>query len=51
MVDGREQSDQTQLLSINYTTFVSEKKPKSSPIKKYLFKNAIDIQDGLLQVL
>ena len=55
MEDGSEQSEQTQLFikvveSINYATFVSEKKPTSSRIQKYLFKKAIDIQDGLLEI-
>ena len=56
MADGSEQSEQTQLFIkvvdlINYATFVSETKPTSSRIQKYLFKNAIDIQDGLLEIL
>ena len=55
MEDESEQSEQTQLFikvveSINYATFVSEKKPTSSRIQKYLFKKAIDIQDGLLEI-
>ena len=56
MADGSEQSEQTQLFIkvvdlINYATFVSDTKPTSSRIQKYLFKNAIDIQDGLLEIL
>ena len=56
MADGSEQSEQTQLFIkvvdlINYATFVSETKPTSSRIQKYLFKNAIDIQDGLSEIL
>ena len=56
MADGSEQSEQTQLFIkvvdlINYATFVSETKPTSSRIQKYRFKNAIDIQDGLLEIL
>ena len=55
MEDGSEQSEQTQLFikvveSINYASFVSEKKPISSRIQKYLFKKTIDIQDGLLEI-
>ena len=37
--------------AINYVTSVSKKKPTSSRIQKYLFKSAIDIQDGLLDIL
>ena len=36
---------------INYFISVSKNKPKSSHIQKYLFKNAIDTQDGLLETL
>ena len=36
--------------AINYVTPVSEKKP-SSRLQKYLFKNVIDSQDGLLEIL
>ena len=55
MEDGSKQSEQTQLFikvveSINYASFVSEKKPTSSGIQKYLFKKTIDIQDGLLEI-
>ena len=37
--------------AINYVTSVSKKKSTSSRIQKYLFKSAIDIQDGLLDIL
>ena len=56
MADSSEQSEQIQLFikvvdATNYVTFVSKKKPTSSCIQKYLSKNAIDIQDGLLEIL
>ena len=37
--------------AINYVTSVSKNEPTNSRIQKYLFKNAIDIQDGLLEIL
>ena len=36
---------------INYVTSASKKKPISSRLQKYLFKNVIDSQDGLLEIL
>ena len=50
------QSEQTQLFikvvgAINYVTSVSKKKPTRSRIQKRIFKNTIDIQDGLLEIL
>ena len=56
MADSSEQSEQTQLFikmvdAINYVTSVSKKKPTNSRNQKYLFKNAIDIQDGFLEIL
>ena len=37
--------------AINYVTSVSKKKPTSSRLQKYLFKNVIDSPDGLLKIL
>ena len=56
MADSSEQNQQSQFFikvvdAINYVTSASKKKPTSSRIQKYLFKSAIDIQDGLLDIL
>ena len=37
--------------AINYVGSASKKKPPSSRIRKYLFKNAVDTQDDLLDIL
>ena len=56
MADNSEKSEQSQLFikvvhAINYVTSVCKKKPTSSRIQKYLFKNEIYIKDGLLEIL